>query len=315
MVVGKTTRSGAKPANKGPKDKPDPAKAVKNRKHKIQRFLDKRAPLTVENNKKALILRGHNTSQVICDVLTDVQMLTKPNCKALSRKNDILPFEDASSLEFLCTKADCSLFALGSHTKKRPNNLVLGRMFDGSLMDMFEFGVDNFNKIGSMAAETGSKSTKATGSKPMFVFLGEKWETDTTFVRMQNMLVDFFRANRVEKISLKGLDNVMGWTVLEDGRVYCRVYTVSYKRSGTRIPDVELLPMGPFLDLSVRRSHLAAADMWNAANKQAKNVNVAKKVKNITHNSIGDKVGTIHMSKQKLGGMITKGRKMKVLRK
>jgi len=311
-----TTRSGAKPAKKNTKEKPDPAKAVQNRKHKIQRFLDKRSPLVVENNKKALILRGHNTSQVICDVLTDVQMLTKPNCKSLSRKNDILPFEDATSLEFLCTKADCALFALGSHTKKRPNNLVLGRMFDGHLMDMFEFGVDNFNKIGSMAAEMGAKSTtKATGSKPMFVFMGEKWETDTTLVRLQGMLVDFFRANRVEKISLKGLDHVMGWTVLEDGKIYCRVYTVSYKRSGTRIPDVELLPMGPFMDLSVRRSHLAAGDMWNAANKQAKNVNVPKKVKNISRNIMGDKVGQIHMSKQKLGGMITKGRKMKVLRK
>ena len=46
--------------------------------------------------------------------------------------------------EKLCAKADASLFAFGSHSKKRPSNLLLGRLFDGHLLDMFELGVERF---------------------------------------------------------------------------------------------------------------------------------------------------------------------------
>lgn len=45
----------------------------------------------------------------------------------LNRKNEIRPFEDVSSLEFLLDKNDCALFAVGTHNKKRPLNLILVR--------------------------------------------------------------------------------------------------------------------------------------------------------------------------------------------
>ena len=52
-------------------------------------------------------------------------LLCKPHSKTLQRKNEILPFEDCKSIEFLAEKNDCSLFAFASHTKKRPHNLIL----------------------------------------------------------------------------------------------------------------------------------------------------------------------------------------------
>lgn len=288
-------------------------KSTKQRKPRIERILKKRQPLVIENNKKALIMKGHHTSDTICSVLSDIYGLTKPNSKMLSRKNEILPFEDANSIEFLAGKADCSLFALGSHTKKRPNNLVLGRLFDGHVLDMFEFGVnsDTFAAAGSSSMAAHSK---AMGSKPIFVFLGEQWDADSTYTRLQNMLVDFFRAERLDKISLKGLDHVLGWAVLEDGRICCRAYTVSFERSGSRVPTVGLEAMGPFMDLTLRRTRLAPSDVWNLALKQAKKPNTAKKVKNLSTNAIGDKVGRLHVQKQALDGVVTKGKKMKALR-
>lgn len=45
----------------------------------------------------------------------------------LTQKNDILPFEDTVQIEKLLQKHDSSLFFFSSHTKKRPNNLVLGK--------------------------------------------------------------------------------------------------------------------------------------------------------------------------------------------
>jgi ribosome production factor 2 len=57
----------------------------------------------------------------------------------LSRKNeDMRPFEAGGEvqLERLARKADAGLFALDSHNKKRPHNLVLGRLFDHRLYDL-----------------------------------------------------------------------------------------------------------------------------------------------------------------------------------
>lgn len=97
----------------------------KRQKARITRILKKREPLLVENTKRVLIFKGHHTSQSVIDILKDFSRVKKPNCKLLSRKNEILPFEDKSSIEFLASKNDCSLFLMGSHSKKRPNNLIL----------------------------------------------------------------------------------------------------------------------------------------------------------------------------------------------
>ena len=78
-------------------------------------------PLT----KHPLVLKGKATSKMICSTLRDLNSLARPNCKQLTRKNDILPFEEAISVEFLAGKNNCSMFAFGNHSKKRPNNLTL----------------------------------------------------------------------------------------------------------------------------------------------------------------------------------------------
>lgn len=54
-----------------------------------------------------------------------------PDAKMFSRKNDLNPMDDETSTEFLMSKNDCALFAFGSHNKKRPNNLILVRLWSG----------------------------------------------------------------------------------------------------------------------------------------------------------------------------------------
>lgn len=111
----------------------------KNRKAK--KAMQVREPKLVENPKNALMIRGQQTSGVINTLLTDLYMIKSPFSKHFSRKNDIRPFEDASSLEFFANKNDASLFAFGSHNKKRPDNLVIGRTYDYQILDMCEFAV------------------------------------------------------------------------------------------------------------------------------------------------------------------------------
>jgi ribosome production factor 2 len=273
---------------------------LKKRKPRIDRLLKKKEPLLVENTKKVLILKGNNTSQVISDVLTDISRLMKPNAKVMSRKNEIFPFEDVTSIEFMGQKNDCSLFAFGSHSKKRPNNLIIGRLYDGHLLDMIVFGVDTYLTINSFKG--GSKKTM--GSKPMFVFQGDLWDVDSTYMRIQNLLLDFFRGDKISKVSLKGLDHVISCSVV-DGKIYMRAYMVQLKKSGTKIPNVSLYPMGPFIDLSVRRHQFASDDLFKLACKTPK-ILTTKKVKNISASSLGDKLGRIHMKKQDLDNMGTR---------
>jgi len=265
---------------------------------RVERALKKKAPQLVEFTRRALFMRGNSTSQSIVNVLRDLALMTKPNNRTLTRKNEIYPFEDANSLEFLCEKNDCSLFVLGSHTKKRPNNLVMGRTFDGHILDMFEFGVDAFESMQDFVSPK-----KAIGSKPLMLFLGDQWDTDANFGKIQNFLLDFFRADKIDKIALRGMDHVISCTA-SDGKIYIRVYSLSFQKSGSRVPKTHLEAMGPFMEMSVRRTQFASEDLWKTACKKPASIKPAK-VKNVSETVLGAKVGKIHMKKQnfaKMGG-------------
>lgn len=73
--------------------------------------------------------------------------LKLPHSINFNKKNPIHPFDvDPSrglqSLEFFSNKNDASLFVVGMHSKKRPNDLVWVRCFDGQVLDMIEMGLE-----------------------------------------------------------------------------------------------------------------------------------------------------------------------------
>jgi Brix domain len=107
--------------------------------------------------------------------------------------------------------------------------LFQGRTFDGHILDMVEFGVDNHQSIDSFSGQK-----KAVGSKPLMIFLGDQWDSDSSYFRIMNLLLDFFRADRIEKISLKGMDHVLVCSVM-DGKIHIRGYTLGYRKSGTKV--------------------------------------------------------------------------------
>ena len=55
---------------------------------------------------------------------------------------NILPFEDATTLEFWSHKNDAAFVIVGSHSKKRPNALVFARMFDHLVLDLLEVSIE-----------------------------------------------------------------------------------------------------------------------------------------------------------------------------
>jgi len=260
-----------------------------------------------------MFIKGHKTSQVVSDVLNDLYALKKPeSLKYNKKKSNSLhgPFEDVSSIEFFSTKSDASLFAYGSHSKKRPHNLVLGRLFDHHVMDMIEVGITNYKPRIDFKA---SKSPML-GSKPCFTIIGPLFQTETNYSIAANLIVDFFRGKIVDNINLKGLENVISLSVGPDGAILFRHYAIHMKKSESRVPRVELEEIGPSIDLVIRR-HQYGADALRQLSLQKPKIMIPKKHKNVTTNAFHDKVGTVHVHRQKIDTIHENVKKPRALRK
>ncbi|KAJ8270774.1 hypothetical protein GJAV_G00119140 [Gymnothorax javanicus] len=279
---------------------------IKPKTRRAKRFLQHREAKLIENVKNAMIMKGGNTSETVTQALKDIYALKKPNAVLYKKKNITRPFEDQTSLEFFSKKSDCSLFLFGSHNKKRPNNLIFGRMFDYHVLDMIELGVEKFVSLKEI-----KMSKCPEGTKPLLVFAGEAFDTDNEYKRLRSVLTDFFRGPSVTSVRLAGLEHVLHFTALE-GKIFMRSYKVLLKKSGCRTPRIELEEMGPSFDFTMRRTHLASDDLYKTAHRQPKALKPKKK-KNISHDAFGTKFGRLHMQKQDLAKLQT--RKMKGLRK
>uniref|UniRef100_A0A1B6EHF1 Ribosome production factor 2 homolog n=1 Tax=Cuerna arida TaxID=1464854 RepID=A0A1B6EHF1_9HEMI len=274
--------------------------------HKGKKALVNREPKLIENSKQCLFIKGKKTSDTARNCLRDLYQLKKPDGIQLNQKNDILPFENITPLEGFTKKYNASLFAFASHNKKRPHNIVLGRMYDDTLLDMIEMGIESYKGLSEFTSEKIS-----LGIKPCLLFAGPQFDQNSDLKRLQNLLIDFLQRETVNAIRLQGLEHVIMFTADED-KVYLRSYRVALKKAGGKTPRVELEEIGPSVDFKLRRTKLASDDLFKLACKRPKALKV-KKVKNVTHDAFGTKLGRIHMTRQDVNKLQT--RKMKGLKK
>ncbi|KAM2878210.1 hypothetical protein FF1_013833 [Malus domestica] len=270
---------------------------------KARRELEKRAPKIVETGKKTLILHGRKTSSVINSVLSDLYHLKKDSAVKFSRRNeDISPFESGgdTSLEFFSHKTDCSIFVFGSHSKKRPDNLVLGRTYDHHIYDLVEVGVENYKPLESFTYD--KKLAPRVGTKPFVCFIGEGFESAGELQHLKEVLLDLLRGEVVEKLNLAGLDRVYVCTAISSKKVVLTQCALRLKKSGTVVPRMELVEVGPSMDLVVRRHRLPNESLRKEAMREGKNQ--PKKDKNIKQDLLRGKVGKINIPDQKIGDTV-----------
>eukprot|EP00877_Chromochloris_zofingiensis_P000399 jgi/Chrzof1/1035/Cz01g37260.t1 len=270
-------------------------KLIKPKTRRGKRALEKKAPKLVEDSKRALLLYGNDTSQTIKDVLVDLHKLKGVDGQKFTRKNpDVKPFEPGGEvpLQFFANKANCSLFALGSHSKKRPHNLVLGRLYDFHLYDALELGIELCKPLSEFKGAAAAQA----GNKPCMVFVGDKFDSDPDYKLAKSILLDFFRGLQVDTINLAGLDRVMVVVAIGDKDLLIRQYSIKFKKSGTKVPRAALTEMGPSLDLRIRRHREPPVDLELEALKQPKVTK--KKEKNVGSDMLDGKVGRIYMPKQ-----------------
>jgi ribosome production factor 2 len=277
-----------------------------------KRALKEREPKLIENARSLLCIRGNKTNNLMKILLKNLHLLKSPYSTMYQRKNlDIYPFDNTSKLEWYCQKSSCSLFAYVTHSKKRQNNLVLARLHNYIVLDMFEFELNSqtFRSLEDFKCEKF-----APGNKPCLIFHGELFDNEPEYKRLKSFFIDFFRGEtHMKELDLNGLEHVMTFTLDTPTKILSiRVFHIELKKSGHRIPRIELNEIGPHLDLIIRRTKLASDDFYKKTLKQPDAIK-QKKVKNVITNELGTKMGRIHMEKQDFNQLQT--RKMKGLKR
>jgi len=282
----------------------DPLSDKKAKTAKGRRFLKNRAPKVHENPKTAIFLKGVSTDEAVKGLLLDLCNLKKPRGLHFTRRNQMThPFENPKDIEYLTMKNDCSLFAFGSKSKKRPFRLLMGRCFDHSILDMQEFAVSGYKPVSKF-----SKVVKQSfGSDPLVIFQGSGFDQDDALKKVKNLLLDFFRAPPDDTIALSALEHVVVFSVLDPPRAFgteeppkvvnMRHYRIELKKSGTKIPRVELVEIGPACDLKLDRSRWSDPAVFKAACKRPKEV-TPKKVKNVSTDALGNTRGRLRIEPQ-----------------
>ncbi|KAL9130060.1 MAG: hypothetical protein Q9217_001664 [Psora testacea] len=294
-----------------------PLQQIKPKNARSKRALEAREPRQTENPKTALFLRYTTSSSLLTSLLTELHTLKRPHAIRFTKPNSIHPFEDASSLEFFCQKNDASLLVFASHSKKRPHALTWIRFFDGKVLDLLELGVVQ-DTARTIAQFKGEKVKM--GLKPMLSFSGTAWESPTSnvYTLTKSMFIDFFRGAEATEIDVEGLQLLISFFVGEEGEggvkplIQMRCWKIVTKRSGQRVPKVEVQEIGPRIDFRVGRFREAQGGVMKEALKRGRGTE-AKPKKNVETDLVGDKIGRIHLGKQDLGELQT--RKMKGLKR
>lgn len=277
-----------------------------------KRALDKRASKIIENAKRALFVPGSTSNKFLHDLMVDLEALKKPDAVRFSRKNEVRPFEDPSSLEFFSEKNDASLIVLATHSKKRPNCLTFCRTFNYQVFDLLELRV-----VSAKLIDEFKKQTFHVGMKPLLVFNGAIFDEDPVYKHVKSLFLDFFRGHEQNLLDPASLQHVITVTAEADEKtprplVHFRCYLLKTEPSSTpKQPRVELEEIGPRVDFAVGRQQAPNPDVEKQAYKVARQVEKTKK--NIETDFMGDKVGRIHVGRQDLNTLQT--RKMKGLKR
>ena len=294
-------------------------KKAKTRKGK--KALEDKESKKIENGKQVVFMKASKTSQIIIDCMAELYNMKVPLGIKFVKRNDIRPFEDSASVEFISQKSDASLMVLASHSKKRPHQFCFVRLYNYQILDMYELGVINYVKSTAIAKD--ATLLPDSGTRPFLSFVGD-WDANLEVKNLQNYFSDFFRGDpSTDKIALDGNKWVISFTLdsassrestskdnsITNGKIFMRCYSVVLKKSELSLPIAELFEIGPRIDYELRRVQFPQQDVWKQSVKMPKE---PKKQKNVSKTEMGDLVARVYVEPQDLGDL--QPRKLKGLK-
>lgn len=122
------------------------------------------------------------------------------------------------------------------------------------------------------------------GVKPLLSFSGSQFESPIAnqYTLAKSMFVDFFRGGETQAIDVEGLQLLISFFAGEDGpegqpaQIHMRCWKIVTKRSGQKVPRVEVEEMGPRIDFTVGRIKEADEALRKEAMKIAKGSEVRR---------------------------------------
>jgi ribosome production factor 2 len=119
------------------------------------------------------------------------------------------------------------------------------------------------------------------GTKPLLSFSGPQFADESptsNFALAKSLFMDFFRGEDASALDVEGLQLLITFTAAEieiEGAgskemVYMRVWRIVTKKSGQKLPRVELEEMGPRIDFRIGRTQFAEEGILKEALKKGK---------------------------------------------
>jgi len=123
----------------------------------------------------------------------------------------------------------------------------------------------------------------AVGLKPMIAFSGTLFESPTpnAYTLAKSLLLDMFKGADATQIDVEGLQYVIQISVGEEvegqpkPQIHFRVYRIKTKRSGQKLPRVEVEEMGPRIDFRIGRIKEAEESVMREALKRPRQLEVS----------------------------------------
>lgn len=160
--------------------------------------------------------------------------------------------------------------------------------------------------------------------KPMILFAGSMWDDSSsseqgpTYATIKSLLLDIFSGEEIQTIDVEGLQYLLMIAAGEPEAghnpvIHLRWYKVRTRKSGQKVPRVELDEIGPKFNFRIGRFREAEVTVMKEALRRGKRADEARTKKNIETDLVGDKMGRVHLGRQDLGLLQT--RKMKGLKR
>lgn len=195
------------------------------------------------------------------------------------------------------------------------------RMFNDKLLEMVELLL-----ISAPEELRAEKLHVGVGIKPLMLFAGAIWddasttEQASTYAMLRSLFIDLFNGEETNTIDVEGLQYLITVAAGEqhgqqNPPIHIRWYKIKTKKSGQKLPRVEVEEVGPKFDFRVGRIRQAERSVANEAMKRGRRPHeeFSSRQKNIGMDAVGDKVGKVHLGRQDLSGLQT--RKMKGLKR
>ncbi|EZG43324.1 putative brix domain protein [Gregarina niphandrodes] len=237
-------------------------------------------PQVKEGTKRMLLCKGTNCCLQGQKLLQDLLKIRQPHAMYLRDRNQsklVAPMVDPSDFLYLCEKNQGSkLFGMCSTTKKHPLRLFLGRVFDKSIYDIYEFDVletREFHPKGIVAP--------VVGGKPLVVFQGSMWDLSDNLLGAKNCLADVFGGIKADRILLEGFDRAIVCSIYERKQsagtstgttepcIRIDQFAIKMTRDSENpsLPHVDLVNTGPGMTLKLLGARTPAPEMAKTASK------------------------------------------------